>query len=258
MRHELVQRIAFACVGFMLGNLSSLHRTLHHEAASLQRPCPACAPNAAACAPSPKEAACPKATASPKAACAPCPKACPEAAPARQAGGVAVTVVGPRGKAPVILAQARLVAAALPRAWLGVDVYYRGGEASTPAVRDVLRGVRGVDRVGAVALPGALAAATQRALLLSAAFWRSLRASRVLWFEPGSTVLCGRSPPASRDDLREMDTRALAVGRRSASTRSTPTTGSARPGSGRSPARPTPAAATARCRCGTATRSSRF
>ena len=46
MRHELVQRIAFACVGFLIGNLSSLHRTLHHEAASLQRPCPACAPTA--------------------------------------------------------------------------------------------------------------------------------------------------------------------------------------------------------------------
>ena len=133
MRHELVQRIAFACVGFLLGNLSSLHRTLHHEAASLQRPCPACAPNAAACAPSPKAAAPPPAY--PKTTtCAPCPKACPEAAPARQAGGVAVTVVGPRGKAPVILAQARLVAAALPRAWLGVDVYYRGGEASTPVL----------------------------------------------------------------------------------------------------------------------------
>jgi len=48
-------------------------------------------------------------------------------------------------------------------------------------------GLRGVD---AVPLSSSIAGLSQRMLLLSADFWRNIRFDRVLWFEPGTTVLC--------------------------------------------------------------------
>ena len=124
----------------------------------------------------------------------------PEGAPRRREygnatlPGVAATVVGPRGRPALIAAQLAIVSAALPSTWIGVDVYYRPGEAATPAVRALRRAADLRDRVTAVALAAPLDALPQRSLLLRAEFWRRMRAPRILWFEAGAAVLCASAP----------------------------------------------------------------
>ena len=106
-----------------------------------------------------------------------------------QAAG-AITVVGPRNNAAVVAAQLALVASKLPAAWAGVDVYYRPKEKHTSAVGRIVHAIDGLRGVDAVPLSSSIAGLSQRALLLSADFWRNIRFDRVLWFEPGTTVLC--------------------------------------------------------------------
>ena len=106
-----------------------------------------------------------------------------------QAAG-AITVVGPRNNAAVVAAQLALVASKLPAAWAGVDVYYRPKEKYTSAVGRIVHAIDGLRGVDAVPLSSSIAGLSQRALLLSADFWRNIRFDRVLWFEPGTTVLC--------------------------------------------------------------------
>ena len=110
-----------------------------------------------------------------------------------------------RPQAALVAAQLAVVSANLPATWLGVDCYYRPVESRGGSVRAVLDVVerRGSGRVAGRALPPALSGLTQRALLLNAEFWRALRAPRVLWFEPGTTLLCGRAPLALDDPLFE-------------------------------------------------------
>ena len=106
-----------------------------------------------------------------------------------QAAG-AITVVGPRNNAAVVAAQLALVASKLPAAWAGVDVYYRPKEKHTSAMGRIVHAIDGLRGVDAVPLSSSIAGLSQRALLLSADFWRNIRFDRVLWFEPGTTVLC--------------------------------------------------------------------
>ncbi len=106
-----------------------------------------------------------------------------------QAAG-AITVVGPRNNAAVVAAQLALVASKLPAAWAGVDVYYRPKEKHTSAVGRIVHAIDGLRGVDAVPLSSSISGLSQRALLLSADFWRNIRFDRVLWFEPGTTVLC--------------------------------------------------------------------
>ena len=107
-----------------------------------------------------------------------------------QAVAGAVTVIGPLNKPAVVSAQLALVASRLPVSWGGVDVYYRPAEKHTPAVSRVLHAIDGLRGVAAVPLTRSIAGLSQRSLLLNADFWQNLRYDRVLWFEPGSTVLC--------------------------------------------------------------------
>jgi len=90
----------------------------------------------------------------------------------------------------VVAAQLALVASKLPAAWAGVDVYYRPKEKHTSAVGRIVHAIDGLRGVDAVPLSSSIAGLSQRALLLSADFWRNIRFDRVLWFEPGTTVLC--------------------------------------------------------------------
>ena len=106
-----------------------------------------------------------------------------------QAAG-AITVVGPRNNAAVVAAQLALVASKLPAAWAGVDVYYRPKEKHTSAMGRIVHAIDGLRGVDAVPLSSSIAGLSQRALLLNAEFWRNIRFDRVLWFEPGTTVLC--------------------------------------------------------------------
>jgi hypothetical protein len=57
-------------------------------------------------------------------------------------------------------------------------------------VSRVLHAIDGLRGVAAVPLTRSIAGLSQRSLLLNADFWQNLRYDRVLWFEPGSTVLC--------------------------------------------------------------------
>ena len=107
-----------------------------------------------------------------------------------QAVAGAVTVIGPLNKPTVVSAQLALVASRLPASWGGVDAYYRPAEKHTPAVSHVLHAVNDLRGVAAMPLARSIAGFSQRSLLLSADFWRNIRFDRVLWFEPGSTVLC--------------------------------------------------------------------
>ena len=109
--------------------------------------------------------------------------------PTQESAG-AVTVIGPRNNAAVVAAQLALVASKLPAAWRGVDVYYRPQEKHTTAVGRIVRATSGLRDVDAVPLAPSIAGLSQRMLLLSADFWRNIRFDRVLWFEPGTTVLC--------------------------------------------------------------------
>ena len=90
----------------------------------------------------------------------------------------------------MVAAQLALVASKLPAAWAGVDVYYRPKEKHTSAVGRIVHAIDGLRGVDAVPLSSSIAGLSQRALLLSADFWRNIRFDRVLWFEPGTTVLC--------------------------------------------------------------------
>ena len=109
--------------------------------------------------------------------------------PTQVAAG-AVTVIGPRNNAAVVAAQLALVASKLPASWHGVDVYYRPAEKHTNAVGRIVRAIDGLRGVDAVPLSSSIAGLSQRMLLLNADFWRNIRFDRVLWFEPGTTVLC--------------------------------------------------------------------
>ena len=126
-------------------------------------------------------------------------------------------------------------------------------------MRDILDIVdgRGMARIQSLPLPPKLRGLSQRGLLLSADFWRGLRAGRVLWFEPGTSVLCGRAA-ASLDDFSEWDWVGASRGAEAnaSSTRVEETNASSTrvegrhhrlPGSGPSPVRRIPSAATARC-----------
>ncbi len=90
----------------------------------------------------------------------------------------------------MVAAQLALVASKLPAAWAGVDVYYRPKEKHTSAVGRIVHAIDGLRGVDAVPLSSSISGLSQRALLLSADFWRNIRFDRVLWFEPGTTVLC--------------------------------------------------------------------
>ena len=90
----------------------------------------------------------------------------------------------------MVAAQLALVASKLPAAWAGVDVYYRPKEKHTSAVGRIVHAIDGLRGVDAVPLSSSIAGLSQRMLLLSANFWRNIRFDRVLWFEPGTTVLC--------------------------------------------------------------------
>ena len=123
------------------------------------------------------------------------PHSSTDATTTRAAAG-AVTVIGPRNNAAVVAAQLALVASKLPVSWRGVDVYYRPQEKHTTAVGRIVRAIDGLRGVDAVPLSSSIAGLSQRMLLLNADFWKNLRFDRVLWFEPGTTVLCaGASLP---------------------------------------------------------------
>ena len=112
--------------------------------------------------------------------------------PTQESAG-AVTVIGPRNNAAVVAAQLALVASKLPSTWGGVDVYYRPKEKHMNAVGRIVRAIDDLRDVDAVPLSSSIAGLSQRALLLSGDFWRKIRFDRVLWFEPGTTVLCAGS-----------------------------------------------------------------
>ena len=120
------------------------------------------------------------------------PHSSTDATTTRAAAG-AVTVIGPRNNAAVVAAQLALVASKLPVSWRGVDVYYRPQEKHTTAVGRIVRAIDGLRGVDAVPLSSSIAGLSQRMLLLNADFWKNLRFDRVLWFEPGTTVLCAGS-----------------------------------------------------------------
>mmetsp|Transcript_1621 Transcript_1621/g.4823 ORF Transcript_1621/g.4823 Transcript_1621/m.4823 type:complete len:335 (+) Transcript_1621:3-1007(+) len=104
-------------------------------------------------------------------------------------GGVAVTVVPARKRlTSVAAAMAKLATVVAASPW-PVDAYVRDDSIELP------RGVR------AVQLPASLARLDQRGLLLSVEFWATVRHRRVLFFELGSTVMCGAAPLRADDAL---------------------------------------------------------